>query len=202
MDYNLKKAQALYKDRERIGLSALLVVAAVAFYFFYSSGIHVLPPPPEWLWPLEGWASGLPEVIASFNTLGFLLSLALMLLAYGVWSWAFLPSPAVMYTMGVLRGVFGSKVEIKYSIGGRFRVFLDDGQHIDIACKTKDIDSGEWFQYRLVSSPMEADNLADVALRNGMSVSNGRFRSWVSNDEFHHRVLLMAKAMSVASPSP
>jgi len=198
MDYHLKKARALYRDRERIALSALLVVAAVAFFLFYSSGIHVLPPPPQWF--PEGWASGF-EVVASFNTLGFLLSLALMLLAYGVWSWAFLPSPAVTYTMGVLRGIFGSKVEIKHSIGRRFRVFLDGGLHIDIACKIKDPDTGEWFLYRLVSSPMEADNLADVALRNGMSVSKGRFASWVSNDEFHHRILLMAKAMSMATPS-
>jgi hypothetical protein len=199
MDYNLKKAQALYKDRERIGLSALLVVAAVAFYLFYSSGIHFLPPIPGFP-PAEGWVSDF-AVVASFNTLGFLLSLALMLLAYGVWSWAFLPSPAVIYTMGVLRGIFGSKVEVKRSIGGRFRVFLGSGLHIDIACKIKDPDTGEWFQYRLASSPLVADNLIDVALRNGMSVSKDRLASWVSNDEFHHRILLMAKAMSMVSPS-
>ncbi len=198
MDYNLKKAQALYKDRERIGLSALLVVAAVAFYLFYSSEIHVLPPIPE-LFP-EGWASGF-RVVASFNTLGFLLSLALMLLAFGIWSWAFLPSPAVIYTMGVLRGIFGSRVEIKPSIGRRFRVFLDGRLYIDITCKIKDPETGEWFLYRLASSPIEADNLSDVALRSGMSVSKSRFVSWVSNDELHHRTLLMAKAMSMVTPS-
>ncbi|MFX1416280.1 MAG: hypothetical protein ACFFC0_05685, partial [Promethearchaeota archaeon] len=118
-----------------------------------------------------------------------------------VWSWAFLPSPAVMYTMGVLRGIFGSRVEIKHSIGRRFRVFLDSGLHIDITCKIKDLDTGEWFLYRVASSPIEADNLANVALRNGMSVSKGRFVSWVSNDEFHLRILLMAKAMSMAMPN-
>ena len=198
MDYHLKKARALYKDRERIALSAFLVVAAIAFYLFYSSGIDVLPPIPI-LFP-EGVASGI-AVFASFNTLGFLLSLALMLLAYGVWSWAFLPNPAVIYTMGVLKGIFGSKAEIKHSIGRRFRVFLDGGLHIDIECKIKDPDTGEWFLYRLASSLLEADNLTDVALRTGMSVSKGRFESWVSNDEFHHRLLLMAKAMSMATPS-
>ncbi|MFX0045137.1 MAG: hypothetical protein ACFE8Z_04765 [Candidatus Hermodarchaeota archaeon] len=201
MDYHLKKARALYRDRERIALSALLAVAAIAFFIFYSSGIHVIPPLPDWIRALpEGWASSF-AVVASFNTLGFLLSVALMLLAYGIWSWAFLPSPAVIYTMGVLRGVFGSKVQIKQSIGKRFRVFLNGGLYIDIACKIKEPDTGEWFLYRLVSSPMEGHDLINIALRNGMSFSEGHFSSWVSNDEFHHRIMLMAKAMSMAAPS-
>ncbi|MHA2380264.1 MAG: hypothetical protein ACXADO_12775 [Candidatus Thorarchaeota archaeon] len=198
MDHLLKKARALYKDRERIALSALLVVSAVAFFLFYSSGIHVLPPPPQ-LFP-EGWAAGM-EVVASFNTLGFLMSVALMVLAYGIWTWAFLPSPAVIYTQGVLRGIFGRKVEIEQSIGRRFRVLLENGSYINMTCKMKEPESGEWFVYKLVSSKMTDNNLEEIALRHGMAVSEGRFTSWVSNDELHHRILLLAKAMSLVPTS-
>ncbi len=195
MDHLLKKARALYIDRERIALSAILVVTAIAFYLFYSSGIVVLPAPPEWF-PI-GVVAGM-EVVASYNTLGFLLTVVLMVLAYGFWSWAFLPSPAVTFTEGVLRGILGPNVVIKQSIGKRFRVLLEDGTHIDLNCRIKESETGEWFTYQLVTSPIVGSNLEEIALRHGMSFRDGRFTTRVSYDELHHRILLLARAISVA----
>ncbi|MFQ5833496.1 MAG: hypothetical protein ACE5H4_12385 [Candidatus Thorarchaeota archaeon] len=195
MDHLLKKARALYKDRERIALSSILVVITVAFFLFYSLAIVVLPSPPEWF-PI-GIVAGM-EVVASFNTLGFLLTVALMILAYGFWSWAFLPSPAVTYTVGVLRGILGPNVVIRQSIGKRFRIFLEDGTYINLNCKIKDSETGEWFTYQLVTSPISGSNLEEIALRHGMSFMDGRFTTRVSNDELHHRILLLARAISLA----
>ena len=193
MDQLLTKAKALYEDRVKIAFSAVLIVGTVAFYLFYSSGIQVLGDPPDWF--PSGWAQGL-EVVASYNTIGFILALGFMVLMYGFWQWAFLPSPAAIYTMGVLRGILGREIEIKQSIGRRFRVLLEDGKHIDIECKIKE-PSGNWFLFRLSSSRLIGSGLEELALRHGMSLKGNRFVSSVFNDEFHHRTLLLAKAMSL-----
>lgn len=190
MDQLLMKARALHNERKKIAFSALLIAGTVAFYLFYSPGIIDLPPPD---WFPRGWIQGF-EVVASFNTIAFFLALGLMVLAYSVWTWAFLPSPAAIYTMGVLRGILGPDVIIRQSIGKKFRVMLEGGNHIDVSCSIKGL-GGEWFNYRLVSSKVEGENLDSIALRHGMSIQDGHFTSHVSNDELHSRTLLLAKAM-------
>lgn len=196
MDHLLKKARALYEDRVRIALSAILIVITTAFFLFYSSGIHYLPEPPNGFPISIGWVEGM-EVVASYNTLGFLLTVVLMIIAYGFWSWAFLPSPAVIFTQGVLKGILGPNVVIRQSIGKRFRVFLEDGTQINLNCSIKESETGEWFVYRLETSPIVGSNLEEIALRHGMSIRDRRFTTCVSNDELHHRVLLLAKAISM-----
>ncbi|MFX1262576.1 MAG: hypothetical protein ACFFAZ_10840 [Promethearchaeota archaeon] len=190
MDELLTNARALYKEREKIAVSALLIVGTVAFYLFYSPGIIDFPPPE--IFP-EGWIQGFP-VIASYNTIGFFIALSLLVLVYSFWSWAFLPSPAAIYTEGVFRGILGPDVTIRQAIGKRFRILLDDDRYIDVSCQIKGT-NGDWFSYRLTSSELYGDNLESIALRHGMSVKDNRFTSHVSNDELHARTLLLAKAM-------
>lgn len=196
MDKLLDKAKVLYQDRVKIAFSAILITGTIAFYLFYSSGIQVLEPPP---WFPRGSIQGL-EVVASYNTIGFILAVGLMILLYGFWQWAFLPSPAAIYTRGVLRGILGRNVEINQKIGRRFRVLLEDGKHIDIECRIKE-PSGNWFLFRLSSSRLSGEGLDGLALRHGMSLKDNRFVSSVYNDEFHHRILLLAKAMSFVQSS-
>ncbi|MHA2021715.1 MAG: hypothetical protein ACW96N_08365, partial [Candidatus Thorarchaeota archaeon] len=168
----------------------------VVFYLFYSPGIIDLAP-PDWF-PHQGILGF--EVVASFNTIAFFLALGLMVLAYSVWTWAFLPSPAAIYTLGVLRGILGPDAIIKQSIGKKFRVMLEGGIHIDVSCSIKG-PGGEWFHYRLVSSKLEGEDLDNIAFRHGMSIQDGHFTSHVSNDELHSRTLLLAKAMMFANPN-
>ncbi len=194
MDQLLTKAGALYKDREKIAFSAMLIAGSVAFYFSYAPGIIALSPPD---WISGGWIQGF-EVVASYNTVGFFLALVLMAFAYGFWSWAFLPEPATIYTMGVLRGILGRDAIIRQAIGKRFRILLDGGSHIDVSCRIKG-PGGEWFLYRLTSSRYMHNNLEGIAFRHGMSVRDGRFTSQISSDELHSRTLLLAKAMMLVN---
>ncbi|NHJ14307.1 MAG: hypothetical protein EAX95_11560 [Candidatus Thorarchaeota archaeon] len=198
MDTLLKKSKALYRDREKIAFSTMLIVFTVVFYLLYSPGISTLfVEPPIWIpW---GWTEGL-EVVVSINTFVLLAAVVAMFIAYSLWSWAFLPSPAAIYTVGVLRGILGPSVAIKQRIGKRFRVLLENGNRIDISCRIKEHDSGDWFVYQLKSSPIFRDDLEYIALRHGMSVRNGCFTTIVSNDELHHRTILLAKAIASASP--
>lgn len=197
-DSLLKQARALYRDRIRIVLSVLLIAFTATFYFFYSGQIDSLLPRDPIQPPDGGWTAGF-SVIASFNTFGFLIALALMAAGYKFWTWAFLPSPATTYTLAVLQGIFGSKVNVKQILGKRFRVTLNDGSGFDLRCKIHDRGADEWFLYRLTSIQFEAANLHSIALRHGFGVKNGRFVATVSNDELHHRTMLLAKAISLAT---
>ncbi len=196
MDNLLKRAQGLYMDRQRIALAAILVVFSITFVLFYSNGIHEIGNvPADWI--PAGWGQGI-EVIASFNTVGFFLAFSVMVFFYAFWSWAFMPSPAAAYTMGVLRGVFGPKAKITTSIGRRFRVSLSDDEFIDIRCRVKEQGSNNWFVYKFTSHKMSSTNLEEIALRHGMSAKEGRFTTWISHDELHHRSILFAKAIAIA----
>lgn len=195
MDQLLNRAKALYRDREKIAFSTLLIVFTVTVWVLYSPGIFPLfVEPPDWIpW---GWTEGL-EVVVSINTFVFIGAIALMVIAYSLWAWAFLPNPAVIYTMGVLQGILGPNVKIKQTIGKRFRVLLDNNMHMDIKCRIKEQGSGDWFVYRLSSSPLKGENLENIALRHGMRLAKDRFMTWVGCDELHHRTILLAKAMSI-----
>jgi hypothetical protein len=195
MEYLLNRARGLYLDRQRIALAAMMIVFSIVIFLFY--GLEILSPfvqVPEG-YP-SGPASGIDAVI-HINTIGLAITLILMTLAYTFWSWAFLPSPAVIYTIGVLKGIFGSKVNIKRRIGKRFRISIDENTFIDILCKIKERGSDEWFIYRLSSSSLESENLKNIALRHGMTLRQDRFLTWVSSDELHHRLILLVKAITI-----
>ena len=191
----LGQAKALYKDRVRLVLSALLIAFTATFYITYSGGIVELPVgfPP-------GWTSGL-EVVVSFNTIGFVLAIFLMAAAYKFWTWAFLPSPAVTYTMAILKGILGPKSNIKQTIGKGFKVTLDNGQSFSVKCWIRERGTDDWFVYRLTSMPFDSDRLRTIALRHGFGVSNSRMVASVGNDELHHRTLLLTKAMTMLGPA-
>ena len=197
MDNLLKKAKSLYRDREKIAFSTMLIVFTVSLFALYSPGISTLfVEAPVWIpW---GWTEGL-SVVVSLNTVVFMIAVAIMVVAYSVWAWAFLPTPAAVYTMGVLRGILGPGPEIKQHIGKRFRILLENGVHIDIRCSIKEQSSGDWFVYRLRSSRLIGENLENIALRHGMSLADDRFTTCVGNDELHHRTILLAKAISMAT---
>ena len=198
MDCLLKHAQDLYISRQRTILTTLTIIFTVVFYSFYSTGIYGFgATPPEWF--PAGWIEVF-EVVASLNTVAFFLAFSLIVFAYGLWSWAFFPSSAVSYTNAAFRGLFGQNVIIKQSIGKRFRVFLESGNHIDVRCRIKEASSGDWFVYRFTSCPLTGNNLYSIALRHGMSSKNGRFTTWIGHDELPHRALLMAKAMARTVP--
>ncbi|MGY5856104.1 MAG: hypothetical protein RTS72_05840 [Candidatus Thorarchaeota archaeon] len=193
----LLEAKALYKDRIRIALSALIIVFSITFFVYYTSGIAGLGTTPL---PGEGISLGL-QVVAAFNTLGLLVAVALMVAAFRFWSWAFLPGPASLFTLSVLRGILGPRAIIKQTIGKRFRVTLDDGLTFNINCHIQEKGTDDWFSYRLVSSELQNGDLRNVALRHGFSLKGNRFVANVSNDELHHRTLLLAKAMMIAGAS-
>jgi hypothetical protein len=196
MDRLLEQARALYLDRRRIALAAMIVIFSVTFYLFYSPGIYAIPSEPPALPP--GWVQGF-RIVYSFNTVGFFLASSIMVFVYAFWCWAFLPIPAVNYTIAVLRGVFGPGARISQLIGKRFKVLLTQTKWMDLTCQIKEHGSGMWFVYTLTSSPMSSRNLSDIAMRHGMSVLNNRLNAWVSSDELHQRSILMARAMSLAS---
>jgi hypothetical protein len=197
-DALLKQARALYKDRIRIVLSLILIAFTATFYILYSGRIDSLIPRDPFAPDTGGWTAGF-SVIASFNTFGFLIAIALMAAGYKFWTWAFLPSPATTYTLAVLQGIFGDRVNIKQILGKRFRVTLEDNSGFDIRCRIHDRGAEEWFLYRLTSIQFETENLHNIALRHGFGVKNGRFVATVSNDELHHRTILLAKALTLAS---
>ena len=195
-DY-LLEAKALYKDRIRIALSAFIIVFSITFSVYYTSGIAGLGPLPP---PAEGVSRGL-QVVAAFNTLGLLVAVALMVAAFRFWSWAFLPGPATLFTLSVLRGILGPGAIIKQTIGKRFRVTLDNGLTFNINCHIQEKGTDDWFSYRLVSSELQTGNLRNIALRHGFSLKGNRLVANVSNDELHHRTFLLAKAMMIATAS-
>ncbi|MFW9958046.1 MAG: hypothetical protein ACFFCT_08245 [Candidatus Odinarchaeota archaeon] len=196
-DTLLKQARALYKDRIRIAISAMLIVFSVTFYLFINHTISVY----EGILPYEyprGFTQGL-EVVIAFNTIGFLISIILMALVFRIWSWAFLPGPASTYTLAVLQGILGPKANIRQIIGKRFKVTLENGMHFDVICKTKDRIAGEWFSYRLITDPLEGKSLREIALRHGFALKENRFVATVSSEELHQRTFLLAKAMMIAN---
>ena len=197
MDKLLVLSKGLYKDRQKIALATMMIIFTFAFYVFYSPGIYGLGTEPPADFPI-GWTQGF-EVVYSFNTVGFFLAFALMAFAYAFWSWAFLPTPAVTYTMGILRGIFGRSANIKQSFGKRFKINLDSGAQITLTCRLREQGSGDWFVYRLESSIIQGKDVEDIALRHGMSMKKNRFVSWVGNDELHGRMLLLAKAISISA---
>jgi len=207
-DMLLKQARALYKDRLRIALAAFIVIFAISAYLFYSPEIISLGigPGTSTNPGVTGApaAVGLPQgfaVIASVNTVGFLISIGVLVLIMRFWQWAFLPGPATSYTLGILRGILGPKTTIKHSFGRRFKVSMSNGLQFDVKCQIKEKDSDEWFVYRLISSPMQNTQLKSIALRHGFTVKNNRLVASVSNDELHHRTFLLTKAMLMATSS-
>ncbi|MGY5873804.1 MAG: hypothetical protein RTV72_16265 [Candidatus Thorarchaeota archaeon] len=191
----LLEAKALYKDRIRIALSAFIIVFSITFFVYYTSGIAGLGTTP----PSGGGISLGLEVVAAFNNVGLLIAVALMIVAFRFWSWAFLPGPASLFTMSVLRGILGPGASIKQSIGKQFKVILDNGLSFAISCYIQEKGTDDWFSYRLVSSDLQNGDLRNVALRHGFSLKGNRFVANVSNDELHHRTILLTKAMMMAS---
>lgn len=192
----LLEAKALYLDRIRIALSAFIIIFSITFFVYYTNGIAGLGTTP----PSTGWTQGL-QVIAAFNNVGLILAVALMVVAFRFWSWAFLPGPASLFTTSIIRGILGPQVTIKQTIGKHFKVALENGLSFSINCYVKEKGTDDWFSYRLVSSELENGDLRNVALRHGFSLKGSRFVANVSYDELHHRTFLLAKAMMIASGS-
>lgn len=191
----LQEARALYKDRIRIVLSALIIVFSMTFFLYYTSGLAGLGQ----VGSSDGISQGF-EVVASFNNVGLIIAVGLLVVVYKFWSWAFLPGPASLYTLSVLRGILGSKAVVKQTIGKRFKVSLDNGMTFGVSCQIKVKGTEEWFSYRLVSSEIQNSGLKNIALRHGFSTRDNKIVGSVSNDELHHRTLLLAKAMMIAAP--
>jgi hypothetical protein len=192
----LLEAKALYKDRIRIALSAFIIVFSFTFFVYYTTGIAGIGDHIGG----GGITQGL-QVVAAFNNFGLIVAVALMVFAFRFWSWAFLPGPASLFTMSVLKGILGPCAIIQQSIGKRFKVTLDNGLSFSLRCSIEEKGTDEWFTYRLMSNKLQKGNLRDVALRHGFSLKGNRFVASVSNDELHHRTLLLAKAMIVATAS-
>lgn len=190
----LLEAKALYRDRIRIVLSALIIIFSITFYLYYTSGIAGLDNPL----PNGNGVSRAIQVVAAFNNIGLLIAIALMVIAFQFWSWAFLPGPASLFTMSVLRGILGPGASITQTIGKHFEVTLENGLMFSISCHIQEKGTDDWFSYRLVSSELQNGNLRNVALRHGFSLKDSRFVANVGNDELHHRTLLLAKAMMIA----
>ena len=191
----LQEARALYKDRIRIVLSALIIVFSISFFLYYTSGLSGLIGSSE-----PGATSSL-YMVTSFNNVGLIVAVGLLVVVFKFWSWAFLPGPASLYTLSVLRGILGSKTVVKQTIGKRFKVALDNGMTFGVSCQIKVKGTEEWFSYRLVSSEIQHNDLRNIALRHGFSTRDSRIVGSVSNDELHHRTLLLTKAMMIAAPS-
>lgn len=194
----LLEAKALYRDRIRIALSAIIIVFSITFFVYYTTGIAGLGTTPL---PAPGtWTRGF-QVVAAFNNIGMLIAVALMLVVFQFWSWAFLPGPASLFTLSILRGILGPEAVIKQTIGKRFKISLDNGIAFKISCAIQEKGTDDWFSYRLVSSELQNGNLRNVALRHGFALKGSRFVANVSNDELHHRTILLAKAMTIATAS-
>lgn len=198
-DMLLKQARALYKDRLRIALAAFIVVFSITFYLFYNPEIISIGafPPVGWN---QGWTQGF-AVVASVNTIGFCLSVALIVLIFRFWSWAFLPGPALTYTLAILKGILGTKTTIRHTYGKKIKVTLENGLQFDVNCRIKEKGTDEWFVYRLVSTQLHCEQLRNIALRHGFGVKNNRLVANISNNELHHRTFLLTKALILASPS-
>jgi hypothetical protein len=199
-DLRLKHARALYKDRVRIVLSAMLIVFASTFYFFYSPAIIGIGLTPPSDYPRSS-TLGL-EVVASYNTIGFLISVLIMAALFRFWSWAFLPSPAITFTFAVLEGILGPKASIKQVLGKRFKVTLENGLQFEVICKTRERGTGDWFNFRLITSPLQGESLHEIALRHGLGIQQNRFVATVSSEELHQRTFLLAKAMMMTQAVP
>jgi hypothetical protein len=193
----LLEAKALYKDRIRIALSAFIIIFSITFFFYYTTGIAGLG---ETTLSGNGITQGF-QVVAAFNNVGLIIAVALMVIAFRFWSWAFLPGPASLFTMSVLKGILGPYAIIQQGIGKRFKVTLNNGLSFSLSCSIQEKGTDDWFSYRLMSNKLQNGNLRDVALRHGFSLKGNKFVASVSNDELHHRTLLLAKAMMVATAS-
>ncbi|MCK5389831.1 MAG: hypothetical protein KAJ36_05040 [Candidatus Thorarchaeota archaeon] len=198
-DMLLKQARALYKDRLRIALAAFIVVFSITFYLFYNPEIISIGAVPPVGWN-QGWTQGF-AVVASVNTIGFCLSVALIVLIFRFWSWAFLPGPALTYTLAILKGILGTKTAIRHTYGKKIKVTLENGLQFDVNCRIKEKGTDEWFVYRLVSTQLHCEQLRNIALRHGFGVKNNQLVANISNNELHHRTFLLTKALMLASPS-
>jgi hypothetical protein len=197
-DTRLKHARALYRDRLRIVQSAFLIASTATFYFFFSPAITGIGA-----FPSDDFNHGITQglaVVVSFNTVGFLVSLFLMASVFRFWSWAFLPGPASSFTLAVLEGILGPKATIMQTIGKRFKVTLENGMQFDVICKTKERGTDDWFNYRLITSPLTGENLRNIALRHGLALKENRFVTTVSSEELHQRTFLLTKAMMMIHP--
>ncbi|MHA2235914.1 MAG: hypothetical protein ACXABH_11335 [Candidatus Thorarchaeota archaeon] len=192
----LQEAKALYRDRIRIVLSALIIVFSLTFFLYYTSGLAGLEPAGS---PYSGWTRAI-QVVASFNNFGLIVAVGLLVVVFKFWSWAFLPGPASLYTLSILRGILGSKAVVKQAIGKRFRVTLENGMSFGVSCQIKEKGTEDWFSYRLVSSVIQHSDLRNIALRHGFSTRENKIVASVSNDELHHRTLLLTKALMIAAP--
>ena len=190
----LLEAKALYKDRIRIALSAFIIVFSITFFVYYTSGIASLDSAQ----PGPGWTQSV-QVVSAFNNVGLIMAVVLMVLAFRFWSWAFLPGPASLFTTSILRGILGPSAIIKQTIGKRFKITLDNGLSFNVNCYIQEKGTDEWFSYLLVSSELQDGDLRDVALRHGFTLKGNRFIANVSNDELHHRTILLTKAMMMAT---
>ncbi len=195
MDRLLRYAQALYRDRSRLANATVLIVIGGAFYMAYGSVVL-----PLFFMPIEiehdGWVQGI-QFIYSYNTLAFIIAVLAILVIHALWTWAFLPSPAVIFVQGILRGVFGQSIPIARHIGGRFRVQFVRDTYVDVACRIHDYGSDEWFTFRLRSSPFVGMGVEEVALRHGLSYSHHRLMTRATSDELYGRTLIFARAMIV-----
>ena len=193
----LLEAKALYKDRIRIALSAFIILFSITFFVYYTSGIADLGDTSI---TEIGWTRSL-QVVATFNNIGLIIAVSLLVLAFRFWSWAFLPGPASLFTTSVLRGILGPRVKITQAIGKRFNVMLDNGLMFTLSCQIQEKGTDDWFSYRLISSEIQNGNLRNLALRHGFSLEGNHFVASVSNDELHHRTVLLTKAMMIANSS-
>lgn len=191
----LKQAKALYKDRLRIVISAMMIGFASIFYIFYNLAASSVTPPNG----TPGGSTQALQSVASFNTLGFSVSILLLALLFRFWSWAFLPGPASTFTLAVLKGILGSRISVKQSIGKRFKVTLENGMQFEVSCRTRNRSTDEWFSYRLASGPLRGTSLKEIALRHGFALKDGKFVATVSSDELHQRTFLLTKAMIIAN---
>ncbi len=187
------QAQALYRDRMRLANAALLFVIGGMFYMAYGSTVQPLITVPSFV-SSDGWVQSI-QYIYSYNTLAFVFVVLVMVLLHTYWTWAFLPSPATLFILNVLRGIFGGSINIARHIGGRFRVWFTRDAYLDIFCHVHDHRSDGWFTFLLRSSPVTGKDVEEVALRHGLSYSHKRLTTHATNEELYGRTLLLARAM-------
>ena len=151
----LLEAKALYKDRIRISLSAFIIIFSITFFFYYTTGIAGLG---ETTLSGNGITQGF-QVVAAFNNVGLIIAVALMVIAFRFWSWAFLPGPASLFTMSVLKGILGPYAIIQQGIGKRFKVTLNNGLSFSLSCSIQEKGTDDWFaapgHHAQVTAPRE-----------------------------------------------
>ncbi len=194
MKSTTERAIRLYKWTVRYAALVGVTIFSLIFVLLYIPQVDISGIPAS---------SGTSKFIISiFMYRNYILVLAGAIIAIGfsVWVYNFIPQPIDEFVVSTALGQVNPRYQFNRKFGRKYEIIMNgNGTKIEIFCRNQEIESGEWFVFKITSSTLSASNLEEIALRNGLSVHDGRITGWCSKDELPLKLLLMQRAIKQAA---